>query len=118
MASAAPEPEIERLYHFPLLHNDEEETDKAMEVLRGALGEDNVTLKPPVMGSEDFGLLPDAIGVPGVYWFFGGMSQETVDSEEPTPSNHSPFFGPVMEPTLSTGTAAAYEVLMARLRKA
>lgn len=118
MASAAPEPEIERLYHFPLLHNHEEETDTAMEVLRTALGAENVTLKPPVMGSEDFGLLPDAIGVPGVYWFFGGMPCEVVESDEPTPSNHSPFFGPVMEPTLSTGTTAAYEVLMARLRKA
>lgn len=117
MASDAPEPVIEELYTFPLLVNDEEETRRVVEVLRGVLGEDNVRDKPAVMGSEDFGALPDAIGVPGVYWFFGGMSQEVVDADEPVPTNHSPFFGPAMEPTLSTGTTAAYEVLMSRLRK-
>lgn len=116
MASNAPEPEIEELYTFPLLVNDEAETDKVIDVLRGVLGEDKVNEKPAVMGSEDFGALPDAIGVPGVYWFFGGMPPEVMESDEPVPSNHSPFFGPVMEPTLSTGTAAAYEVLMSRLR--
>lgn len=114
-ASGAPEPEIEELYTFPLLVNDEAETARVVEVLRGVLGEAQVVEKPAVMGSEDFGALPDALGVPGVYWFFGGMPQEVIDSEEPTPSNHSPFFAPVMEPTLSAGTAAAYEVLMARL---
>lgn len=117
MASNAPEPQIEELYTFPLLINDEEETARVIEVLRGALGDDKVSEKPAVMGSEDFGALPDALGVPGVYWFFGGMPQDVVDSDEPTPSNHSPFFGPVMEPTLSTGTAAAYAVLMSRLGK-
>ncbi|RIK11912.1 MAG: amidohydrolase, partial [Acidobacteria bacterium] len=116
MASNAPEPEIEELYTFPLLVNDEAETDKVIGVLRGVLGEDKVNEKPAVMGSEDFGALPDAIGVPGVYWFFGGMPPEVMESDEPVPSNHSPFFGPVMEPTLSTGTTAAYEVLMSRLR--
>lgn len=116
MASDAPEPEIEELYTFPLLVNDEAETDKVIDVLRGVLGEDKVNEKPAVMGSEDFGALPDAIGVPGVYWFFGGMPPEVMESDEPVPSNHSPFFGPVMEPTLSTGTTAAYEVLMSRLR--
>lgn len=117
MASGAPEPEIEELYTFPLLVNDPTETQHVTEVLRGLLGEDQVVTKPAVMGSEDFGALPDALGVPGVYWFFGGMPAEVVEADEPTPSNHSPFFGPVMEPTLSTGTAAAYEVLMARLRR-
>lgn len=115
MASQAPEPTIEELSTFPRLVNDEDETDRVIEVLRGTLGADKVNEKPAVMGSEDFGALPDALGVPGVYWFFGGMSQETVDADEPTPTNHSPFFAPVMEPTLSTGTAAAHAILMARL---
>ncbi len=117
MASGAPEPEIEELYTFPLLVNDVDETERVVAVLRGVLGEDKVMEKPAVMGSEDFGALPDAIGVPGVYWFFGGHPQEVMDSDEPQPTNHSPFFAPVMEPTLSTGTEAAYQVLMAKLRK-
>ncbi len=117
MASGAPEPEIEELYTFPLLVNDVDETERVVAVLRGILGEDKVMEKPAVMGSEDFGALPDAIGVPGVYWFFGGHPQKVMDSDEPKPTNHSPFFAPVMEPTLSTGTEAAYQVLMAKLRK-
>lgn len=110
-ASAAPEPEVRELYRFPLVHNDEESTARVSEVLVAALGVDRVSPRAPQMGSEDFGALPDAIGVPGVYWFFGGMSQEVIDAPEPTPSNHSPFFAPVLEPTLSTGVVAAHAVL-------
>ena len=114
-ASAAPEPEVRELYRFPLVHNDEESTARVSEVLVAALGADRVSPRAPQMGSEDFGALPDAIGVPGVYWFFGGMSQEVIDAPEPTPSNHSPFFAPVLEPTLSTGVVAAHAVLRSRL---
>jgi metal-dependent amidase/aminoacylase/carboxypeptidase family protein len=67
------------------------------------------------MGSEDFGHLPEAIGVPGVYWFIGGMPDEVMDGEEPVPSNHSPHFAPVLEPTLTTGITAAYTAIMSRV---
>ncbi|GAB3485593.1 amidohydrolase [Nocardiopsis coralliicola] len=114
-ASDAPEPVIEELYSFPLLVNDPEETAAVRSALAGALGAANVADRPAQMGSEDFGHLPDAIGVPGVYWFFGGMPEERVNGAEPVPSNHSPHFGPVMEPTLGTGVTAALAVLLARL---
>ncbi|WP_010147038.1 amidohydrolase [Serinicoccus profundi] len=116
MASDAPEPVIEEIYTFPLLVNDEEETARVIEVLRGAIGEEQVNEIPAVMGSEDFGALPDAIGVPGVYWFFGGLTREEVEGEEPTVTNHSPHFGPQLEPTLGIGVSAAYAVLTSRLR--
>lgn len=115
MASAAPEPEIHELNSFPLMVNDPEETARVSALLGEVLGADQVSDRPAQMGSEDFGALPDAIGVPGVYWFFGGMPQEVLDREEPTPSNHSPHFAPVPEPTLQTGVVAAYSVLRARL---
>lgn len=115
MASGAPEPQIRELYVFPLVHNDLDETARVTEVLSGALGADRVQSRPPQMGSEDFGALPDAIGVPGVYWFFGGIPAEVIDSPEPTPSNHSPFFAPALEPTLTTAITAAYEVMRSRL---
>lgn len=114
-ASGAPEPEIEELYTFPLLVNHVEETAALKEALGGVLGTDNILDRPALMGSEDFGHLPDAIGVPGVYWFFGGMSDEVIDSGEPVPTNHSPFFAPVLEPTLSTGVTAAYTAIMSRV---
>ena len=116
-ASGAPEPQIEHLYHFPLLVNDPAETELVTKALGAAIGAENVLERPAQMGSEDFGSLPDAIGVPGVYWFFGGMPDEVVDGEGMVPVNHSPFFAPVLEPTLSTGVTAAYTAIMSRVRR-
>lgn len=116
-ASGAPEPTIEELYTFPLLTNDEDLTAEALEVIGAELGSENVGTVPPSMGSEDFGHLPQAIGVPGVYWFFGGHPAELLDSGAPVPFNHSPFFAPVLEPTLSTGVRAAYVMLRHRLQR-
>ncbi|MHA6628520.1 amidohydrolase [Pseudonocardia sichuanensis] len=115
-ASGAPQPDVEELYTFPLLYNDPAATEQLADVLAGVLGAGAVTRTDPRMGSEDFGHLPDAIGVPGVYWFFGGMPDEVVDGGDPVPSNHSPHFAPVLEPTLTTGVTAAYTAIRSRLR--
>jgi hippurate hydrolase len=114
-ASGAPEPSVEELYTFPLLLNDPAETEKLTVALRTALGAENVLPRPARMGSEDFGALAGAIGVPAVYWFFGGMSDDVVDGDGPVPSNHSPLFAPVLEPTLSTGVTAAFTAVWSRL---
>jgi len=114
-ASGAPEPEIKEMYTFPLLFNDPEATEALKTALAAVLGKDKIIDRPAQMGSEDFGHLPDAIGVPGVYWFFGGMPDELVNGDVPVPSNHSPFFAPVIEPTLTTGVAAAFTAIMSRV---
>ena len=81
-------------------------------------------------GSEDVGLLATAAGVPCVYWFLGGSDpalftgvttiEEARDIVDGLPSNHSPFFAPVVEPTLRTGitalTTAARTYLATRRR--
>jgi amidohydrolase len=114
-ASGAPKPSVEELYTFPLLLNDPAETEKVTAALGTALGAANVLPRPARMGSEDFGALAGAIGVPAVYWFFGGMSDAVVDGDAPVPSNHSPLFAPVLEPTLSTGVTAAFTAVWSRL---
>jgi amidohydrolase len=114
-ASGAPEPDIAELYTFPLLVNDHDETRRVTEALGAALGPQRVLARPARMGSEDFGALPAALGVPGVYWFFGGMPDDVLDSGDPVPSNHSSLFAPVLEPTLTTGVTAAYAALSSRL---
>ena len=114
-ASSAPEPGVTELYTFPLLVNDEDETRRVTEALGAALGPQHVLTRPARMGSEDFGALPGALGVPGVYWFFGGMPDDVVDGDEPVPSNHSSLFAPVLEPTLTTGVIGAYAAISARL---
>ncbi|GAA4416102.1 M20 family metallopeptidase [Georgenia halophila] len=113
--SAAPEPEITPLYTFPLLVNDPDETAALTSALADALGEQNVVSGKPMMGSEDFGHLPEAIGVPGVYWFFGGHPDDVVDADQPVVSNHSPSFAPVLEPTLTTGVTAAYTAILSKV---
>lgn len=103
MVSGAPEPKIEEMYTFPQLFNDEEQTKHVVEALRGELGEENVAVTPPMMGSEDFGWLGQSIEVPSVFWMFGGADP----ADENPAKNHSPFFLPVQEPTLEAGVRAA-----------
>ena len=77
-------------------------------------GDDAVLEVPPAMGSEDFGILASTIGVPSVFWMFGGHTQKRLDSGQ-VPVNHSPYFAPVLEPTLTTGLRAALTVLLSKL---
>ena len=114
-ASGAPKPLIEELYTFPRSYNDPDATAELVVELRNALGESNVTHMDPVMGSEDFGLLAQAIGVPSVYWFFGGHSAKTLQSDEPVPVHHSPLFLPEIEPSLSTAVRAALAAIMSKV---
>jgi amidohydrolase len=114
-ASGAPEPQVEELYTFPACYNEPEEAQALAAVFGDALGEDAVSVQPALMGSEDFGHLGAAIGVPSVFWMFGGHPAGLMDGPDPVPMNHSPFFGPAIEPTLSTGVNAAVAALLSRL---
>jgi metal-dependent amidase/aminoacylase/carboxypeptidase family protein len=69
-----------------------------------------------VTGSEDVGLFATEAGAPCVFWLLGGADaaafagasgqEELLMKVAAQPSNHSPFYAPVVEPTLSTGVAA------------
>ncbi|MFK4298746.1 metal-dependent amidase/aminoacylase/carboxypeptidase family protein [Arthrobacter sp. GAS37] len=72
---------------------------------------------PPVMGSQDFGLLAEAIGIPSVYWMFGAYSQERIDRRGQFPGNQAPYFAPDIEPTLTTGVRAALTSLLSKVGK-
>lgn len=113
-ASNAPEPVIEELSSFPPNSNDQQATDDVVKALRQELGEASVIEGEPVMASEDFGNLVEPIGVPSVYWFFGGHPAETLVGDR-IPVNHSPHFAPVMEPTLSTGARAAVVAILSKV---
>lgn len=116
-ASGAPEPTIEVLSQFPRNYNDPQATAAAIDEFKRELGENCVVEVEPMMGSEDFGALAEAIDVPSVFWFFGGHPAEVLEGDGPVPVNHSPFFAPVMEPTLSTGVKAAVTALASRVGK-
>ncbi|MDO8433306.1 MAG: hypothetical protein Q7S58_12940, partial [Candidatus Binatus sp.] len=75
-------------------------------------GRERVHQTPAVNASEDFGEFGTAAGVPSVFWYFGGLDYGVIRAAERAggmdliPSNHSPLFAPVIEPTLSTGVEA------------
>ncbi|AEW97464.1 MULTISPECIES: amidohydrolase [Streptomycetaceae] len=121
-AGAPKEPEITTDRGFPVVVNDPDAAARTVAALRGALGAELVIDPGPVSGSEDVGHLATAAGAPLCYWLLGGADPEvfaratadgTVDRD--LPSNHSPHFAPVVEPTLTTGvrtlTTAAREWL-------
>ena len=69
------------------------------------------------IGSEDFGTFADSLGVPGVFWFFGGFKAQSVENGVPG-GNHSPYFAPDDVPTaLSTGVRAGLTALFTRVGK-
>lgn len=111
-ASGAPEVLIEELYNFPRCYNDPKAAGRLIEQFRGIIGSERIFEVPPVMGSEDFGVLAEAIGVPSVFWMFGAYNQERLDGADPLPGNHSPHFAPDYNPALTTGVHAAMTAIL------
>ncbi|MGW7309121.1 M20/M25/M40 family metallo-hydrolase, partial [Streptomyces sp. NPDC054835] len=118
-ASGAPkEPEITELNSFPVTVNDERATDTVLTAIGEALGRERVfTLPQTLTGSEDFGVFGTALGVPSVFWHFGGADPALFRDVDPealltdglpgtVPANHSPYFAPVPDPTIGIGVTA------------
>ncbi|RDI66976.1 amidohydrolase [Nocardia pseudobrasiliensis] len=102
-ASGAPKtPEISPIYRYPALSNDEAATAKTVTALRDAFGDKVFEFPQPFMGSEDAGDLATALDIPIVYWILGGADPEAGEIV----FNHSPFFAPLIQPTLDTGVGA------------
>jgi hippurate hydrolase len=112
-ASGAPKPPaITMGGRFPLTINDENATRQVTEALRQRLGAERVQPTGPASASEDFSELPHAWKIPSVYWIVGGVDPQKYAEATRTgkmnelPSNHSPEFAPVINPTLRTGVEA------------
>lgn len=114
LASGAPrEPHVEWYESAPAVVNDEVACDRT----RSALGTVALVVDPgTVTGSEDVGILAAAAGAPLVYWLLGGADPGRFEAASTVadiakvvgslPSNHSPEYAPVPEPTLQNGVAA------------
>ncbi|MFI5608284.1 amidohydrolase [Amycolatopsis sp. NPDC051903] len=122
-AAGAPKPPtIELLSSYPVTFNDEQAADGLTEVFRGHFGPERVMPAPLVTGSEDFGEFGSAAGVPSVFWFVGGLdAQEVITAmtegrfERDIPSNHSPRFAPILDPTLRAGVETLVVAALSRL---
>jgi amidohydrolase len=122
-ASGAPrEPEFRPLNSFPILANDPEATGRTVGALARHFGDEQVSETPLISASEDFGEFGTASGAPSVFWYFGGLDPDYLRKAEQEgrlaeiPSNHSPIFAPVIEPTLSTGVHALIAGALSWLR--
>ncbi|MDY6054540.1 amidohydrolase [Micrococcus sp.] len=109
-ARSPKEPEFTSSDDFPLTHNDDAATSRVRAAFEARFGQDRVVTQPRGTASEDFSRIPDAFGAPYCYWVFGGLAE----GQEPV-ANHSPFFAPTLQPTLSTGTEAAVTAALAWL---
>ena len=122
--SGAPTPpEITTMYSFDALVNDETATARVAAALTSRFGDDRVMAGPAVAGSEDFGRFGARGGFPSVYWFVGGTDPAVYQAAkdagrllEDIPSNHSPYFAPVLDPTLPTGVETIVTAALAWLR--
>lgn len=122
VAWGAPEPAFETFDHLPVTDNTPETTEIVRAALVEELGPEQVRDFEPEMGSEDFSELPHAWGIPYCYWGFGAFdawdwseAEERGSAAQDFPSNHSPHFGPVLQPMLDTGVRAMVAAAMAWL---
>ena len=122
-ASAAPAPTVDHTDYFPPLINDAAAVERARAAFVSWLGPQAVVDPGTMTGSEDVGVLADAAGVPCAFWFLGGADPslfahadglaQLMEVLREVPSNHSPFFAPVIEPTLRVGVDALVTALTA-----
>lgn len=111
-ASNAPRPpELTTLSSYPLTDNDRAATQRVAEAFRAHFG-DAAYESPPMAASEDFSVFGRSWGVPYVFWFVGGTDAQihaqakAAGKLDTLPSNHSPRFAPVLDPTLQVGLQA------------
>jgi len=109
-SGAEREPTIVTDHTLPPTINEEGATARVTAAFRRAFGEASVVDPGMFTGSEDVSWFARDAGAPLVFWFWGGVDQElyaravdggTIDRDVPT--NHSPFFAPVLHPTIERG---------------
>ena len=112
--AGAPEvPTITEIERFPIVTNDPAALGRTLDAVGAWLGPGNILDPGAGAGSEDVGILATSSGAPLSYWLLGGADPSlftTGDMTDPAllqvPSNHSPHYAPVIEPTLPIGVAA------------
>nr|WP_199551052.1 amidohydrolase [Streptomyces sp. N35] len=110
--AAVKDPDLTWFGSLPSLVSEPESTERTVAAFIEHFGQERVHRMPAVNASEDVGVFGEVLGVPTVFWFWGGLEQETAVKAflegdiDRLPANHSPHFAPLIEPTLSTGVEA------------
>jgi amidohydrolase len=121
-ASGSPAPpQFEYTDPFPVTDNTPQVYERVAAAFTEHFGDKAIVMEPST-GSEDFSDIPNGLGVPYLYWIWGGFDPDTYHRAEAEgnlgktiPGNHASTFAPVMEPTFRTGASAMTVALMSYL---
>ena len=112
-SGADEEPMIAVDHSLPPTINDVHATARLTLAFDSAFGDGTVVDPGMFTGSEDVSWFARDSGAPLVFWFWGGVDPQTfaeasaggtIDRDIPT--NHSPYFAPVINPTIGLGVDA------------
>jgi len=112
-ASGAEAPPVISIQHtLPPTINDADATARLTAAFERTFGEGTVVDPGMFTGSEDVSWFARDSGAPLVFWFFGGVDPDAYAAavaadtvEKDIPTNHSPFYAPVLHPTIERGVA-------------
>jgi hippurate hydrolase len=124
-AGAPRDPAIVLEESAPTLTNDVPAAERTRPALESVAGPGRVLNPGPLPSSEDVQVLATATGAPITYWLLGGADpapfaaattvEQFIEVAGTIPSNHSPHYHPIPDPTITLGvqtlTAAAREWL-------
>jgi amidohydrolase len=113
-AGAEKMPLLEKYESTSAVYNDPALTQHLAATLESVLGKGTVVTEDPIMTSEDYSYFVEQ-GVPSFYFTLGVADPqklaEAKSAGKQLPSNHSPLFAPVPEPSLKTGMTAEVTIL-------
>ena len=106
----------------PVTANDAALTRRLAGVFGRWFDAEHAHVYPPVTGAEDFSEYSRTLEpVPTCFWWVGGMAPEKFEESRrtgvPVPSNHSPLFAPVPEPTLKAAVTSMSAAVLELLAK-
>lgn len=114
-ASGSPlEPTFEFFAHGEVIDNDPVAFDTVREHFDAVFGDASIDAERST-ASEDFCYIPQAFGVPYLFWFIGSTPDALLDNP---PVNHQPNFLPDYAPTVDAATRAGAAAALTYLRKA
>ena len=119
--AGAPEPDVRVVPGGDATINNAQLVDRTEAVLKASFDPNKVKRMLPIPPSEDFAEYGGA-GVPSMFFLVGVNDPNEVEASKqpggkPLPSNHSPFFAPVPEPSIKTAMKTMSLAVLATLQR-
>ncbi len=113
-AGAEKMPLVEKYESTGAVYNDPRLTQHLSGTLESVLGKGSVVTEEPIMTSEDYSYFVEQ-GVPSFYFTLGVADAQKLAEAQAAghqlPSNHSPLFAPVADPSIKVGITAEVSIL-------